>query len=165
MLSNRRRYFIELLHVIVIISILVVLALKHYQVLIAKAEVIGMAFFANAAKNDGLVYLALHGEFAQNKEQMTTLALPGTYSLPYESLSNTTLKTSLIIEQGAVSVTLKNSSGPLAGKTLTMRPVVQEDDPTGAVHWVCGNKRESGWKVFGVDRTDIEERHIPAVLK
>lgn len=165
MLFNRRRYFIELIHVIVIISILVVIAIKSYQVMLAKAEVTGMVFFADAAKNDSLVYLALHGEFAQNKEQMLSLALPRTHSLPYESLSNTTLKTSLIIEQGAVSVTLKNSFSPLAGKTLTMRPVVQDDDPTGAVHWVCGNKSESGWKVFGVDRTDIEDRHIPAVLK
>ncbi len=165
LLSNRRRYFIELLHVIVIISILVVLAIKSYQVMLAKAEVIGMVFFSNAAKTDSLIYLALHGEFAQSKEQMLSLDLPGSSQSPYEVLSNTTLKSSLVIEQGAVSITLKNRSGPLAGKTLTMRPVVQEDDPTGAVHWVCGNKRESGWKVFDVDRTDIEDRHIPAVLK
>uniref|UniRef100_UPI004055FB80 pilin n=1 Tax=Candidatus Electronema sp. TaxID=2698783 RepID=UPI004055FB80 len=157
LLSNRRRYFIELLHVIVIISILVVLAIKSYQVMLAKAEVTSMVyrFHFASAKTGNLMYLALHGEFPQNTEQALALLPPENWYIEPER--------KVVIEQGAVHVS--SSTRRLAGKTLTMRPVVQEDDPTGAVHWVCGNKKESGWKVFGVDRTDIEDRHIPAVLK
>lgn len=158
MLSNRRRYFIELLHVIVIISILVVIALKSYQVFRAKAEVMGMIARSASVKTGSLMYLALHGEFPQNAEQALALLPPET---PYGTAS----EMKVILEQGAISVSCNNACRHLAGTTLTMRPVVQDDDPTGAVHWVCGNKSESGWKVFGIDRTDIEDRHIPAVLK
>lgn len=158
MLFNRRRYLIELFHVIVIISILVMIAGKSYQVFRAKAHVMGMISRFASAKTGNMMYLALHGEFPQNAEQALAL-------LPPETPYGTAAEMKVVIEQGAVHVSSTRSHGLLAGKTLTMRPVVQDDDPAGAVHWVCGNKRESGWKVFGVDRTDIEDRHIPAVLK
>ncbi|MCI5140183.1 MAG: hypothetical protein D3909_00230 [Candidatus Electrothrix sp. ATG1] len=118
------------------------------------------AFYS--AKMDSLTYLALHGEFPENTDQARSSALPENSSY-YASLTS---NSQTIIRQGAISMTFREDHERLGGKTLTMRPVVQDDDPTGAVHWVCGRKQgENGWKIFGIDRTDIDDRYIPAVLK
>ena len=51
-------------------------------------------------------------------------------------------------------------------KRITLRPVVQSDDPFGPVHWVCGDKDGAqGWTIFGVDRTSVEDRYIPWSLR
>ncbi|RWX50387.1 Pilin [Candidatus Electrothrix marina] len=154
------RYIQELMYVIAIIALLSALAIRSYRLSLMKAEVTSVVSGVfESAKRDSLVYLALHGEFPENTAQ----ALSSGLTESYESLAND-YKT--VIEQGAINITFREDHRQLPGKTLTMRPVVQDDDPVGAVHWVCGNKKgESGWKFFGVDRTDIDDRYLPAVLK
>ncbi|MCW5203202.1 MAG: pilin [Candidatus Electrothrix communis] len=154
------RYIQELMYVIAIIALLSALAIRSYRLSLMKAEVMSVVSGVfESAKRDSLVYLALHGEFPENTAQ----ALSSGLTESYESLAND-YKT--VIEQGAINITFREDHRQLPGKTLTMRPVVQDDDPVGAVHWVCGNKKgESGWKFFGVDRTDIDDRYLPAVLK
>lgn len=154
------RYIQELMYVIAIIALLSALAIRSYRLSLMKAEVTSVVSGVfESAKRDSLVYLALHGEFPENTAQ----ALSSGLTESYESLAND-YKT--VIEQGAINITFREDHRQLPGKTLTMRPVVQDDDPVGAVHWVCGNKKgESSWKFFGVDRTDIDDRYLPAVLK
>ncbi|WP_446009605.1 pilin [Candidatus Electrothrix sp.] len=163
-MSDIRRYTAELLLVVVIIALLSVLAVRSYQIALFKAEVMGAitgVFYS--AKQDSLIYLALHGEFPKNTAQaLSASAVQDSSSLYYESLPK---KQTISIEHGAVQITF-NDSRRISGKTLTMRPVVQDDDPTGAVHWVYGRTAGgNGWKVYGIDRTDLDDKYIPAVLK
>ena len=159
-MSKSIRYLLEFMYVVAIVGILAALAVKSYRLSLMKAEVTSMVSGVfESAKRDSLVYLALHGEFPEDTAQ----ALSSGLTESYESLAND-YKT--VIEQGAINIIFRDDHRQLPGKTLTMRPVVQDDDPAGAVHWVCGNKKgESGWKFFGVDRTDIDDRYLPTVLK
>lgn len=129
------RYIQELMYVIAIIALLSALAIRSYRLSLMKAEVTSVVSGVfESAKRDSLVYLALHGEFPENTAQ----ALSSGLTESYESLAND-YKT--VIEQGAINITFREDHRQLPGKTLTMRPVVQDDDPVGAVHWVCGNKK------------------------
>ncbi|MCI5158913.1 MAG: pilin [Candidatus Electrothrix sp. AUS1_2] len=163
-MSDIRRYTAELLLVVVIIALLSVLAVRSYQTALVKTEVMSaITGVFSSAKRNSLLYLALHGEFPENTAQALSAAVvQDSSSSYYESLPK---KQTVSIEHGAVQITF-NDSGRISGKTLTMRPVVQDDDPTGAVHWVCDRTAGGhGWKVYGTDRTDLDDRYIPAVLK
>lgn len=161
-MSDIRRYTTELFIVVVIIGLLSVLALKSYQTALVKAKVMGAitgVFYS--AKRDSLLYLALHGEFPENTAQALSAAV--VQDSYYEWLPK---KQTFSIEHGAVHITFNAAEQHITGKTLTMRPVVQDDDLTGAVHWVCSSTAGgNGWKVYGIDRTNLDDKYIPAVLK
>ncbi len=161
-MSNIRRYITELLLVVIIIGLLSVLAIKSYQTALIKAEVMSAitgVFYS--AKRDSLLYLALNGEFPENTAQALSAAV--VQDSYYELLPK---KQTFSIEHGAVHITFNDAEQQIRGKTLTMRPVVQDDDPTGAVHWVCSKTAGgNGWKVHGIDRTNLDDKYIPAVLK
>jgi type IV pilus assembly protein PilA len=165
-MSNIRRYTTELLIVVVIIALLSVVAVKSYQTALLKTEVMAAitgVFYA--AKRDSLIYLALKGEFPEDTKQAhSTKAVQESFSSYYESLPE---KQTVSIEHGAVHITFSDTGrSKISGKTLTMRPVVQNDDPTGAVHWAYGRTAGGhGWKVYGIDRTNLDDKYIPAVLK
>lgn len=165
-MSKIRRYKAELLIVIVIIALLSVLELKSYQIALVKTEVMGaISGVFYSAKRDSLIYLALHGEFPQNTEQALSAAVVlDSSSSYYESLPK---KQTVSIEDGAVHITFNDTGNSrISEKILTMRPVMQDDDPTGAVHWICGRTADGhGWKVYGSDRTNLDDKYIPAALK
>ena len=159
-MSKSIRYLLEFMYVVAIVGILSALAIRSYRLSLMKAEVTSVVSGVfESAKRDSLFYLALHGEFPENTAQALSSGLTENYELLAKDYKT-------VVEQGAINITFREDHRQFPGKTLTMRPVVQDDDPVGAVHWVCGNKKgESGWKIFGVDRTDIDDRYLPAVLK
>ncbi|MBU1340656.1 MAG: hypothetical protein KKE44_16430 [Proteobacteria bacterium] len=72
----------------------------------------------------------------------------------------------LVIGNGAIHFTFDQNDTMIANKTITMQPVNSYGEIFGPIHWICGNKNgESGWRFFGVDHTDIEDRYIPNSLK
>jgi type IV pilus assembly protein PilA len=154
---------VELLLAVAIISVVSWFAVRSHQIALIKAEIFGSMLFAfDSAKRDNLVYLALHGKFPENTAQALSVAVTESYS-SYETVYK---DYSISVEHGAVNITFKRAGSRLAGKTLTMRPIMQDDDPTGAIRWVCNKASDqSGWNMYGIDRTDVDEKYIPADLK
>ncbi len=70
------------------------------------------------------------------------------------------------IEYGAVHITLGNKTNELiAGKVLTLRPLVAEDADT-PISWSCGNSAPpKGMNAIGVNRTNVDARFLPFVCR
>ncbi len=148
------RSFQELLYVILIIGILAAIAIKSYMPCISKANVISVTGTFDTARRDSQIYYALHGKWPMNINQAIKCGL----EKDYKDLSS---HYQTDIKNGAISFTFDMKDRRISQKTITMRPVVQSDDPFGPVHWVCGNKDGAqGWTIFGVDRTSVEDRYI-----
>ena len=153
------RYTHELLYVILIIGILLATAIKSYEPVITKAHVISMTGAFDPARRDSQIYYALHGKWPKDISQAVKYALVKSYNV-FGSNYQTD------IENGAISFTFDIKDRRISEKIITMRPVVQSDDPFGPVHWVCGDKGGAqGWTIFGVDRTSVEDRYIPRSLR
>ena len=67
------------------------------------------------------------------------------------------------VDQGAIHVTFGNRvNKAIAGKILTLRPAVVEDEPIVPVAWVCGYaEAPDRMKVHGTNRTEIPEQLLP----
>jgi len=153
------RYLHELLYVILIIGILAAIAIKSYMPCISKAHVISVTGTFDTVRRDNQVYYALHGEWPKDISQ----AIKSGLEKSYQSLSS---KYQTDIQNGAISFTFSIKDRRISEKTITMRPVVQSDDPFGPVHWVCGDKDGAqGWTISGVDRTSVEDQYIPWALR
>lgn len=153
------RYLHELLYVILIIGVLAAIAIKSYMPCISKAHVISMTGTFDTARRDSQIYYALHGKWPKDINQAIKCGLEKNYK-------NLSSHYQTDIENGAVSFTFSIKDRRISKKTITMRPVVQSDDPFGPVHWVCGDKDDAlGWTISGVDRTSVEDRYIPWSLR
>ena len=153
------RYIQELLCVILIIGILAATAIKSYMPCISKAHVISVTGTFDTVRRDNQIYYALHGKWPKDISQAIKCGLEKSYK---DSWSNYQTD----IENGAISFTFGMKDRRISEKTITMRPVVQSDDPFSPVHWVCGNKGGAqGWTIFGVDRTSVEDQYIPWSLR
>lgn len=153
------RYLHELLYVILIIGILAAIAIKSYIPCISKAHVISVTGTFDTVRRDNQIYYALHGEWPKDINQAIKCGLEKSY----KSLSS---KYQTDIKNGAISFTFGIKDRRISEKTITMRPVVQSDDPFGPVHWICGDKDGAqGWTISGVDRTSVEDQYIPWSLR
>jgi len=153
------RYLHEHLYVILIIGILAAIAIKSYMPCISKAHVISVTGTFDTARRDSQIYYALHGKWPKDINQAIKCGLEKNY----KSLSS---NYQTDIENGAISFTFSIKDRRISEKTITVRPVVQSDDPFGPVHWVCGDKGGAkGWSISGVDRTSVEDRYIPWSLR
>lgn len=70
------------------------------------------------------------------------------------------------IEYGAVHITLgKKANELIAGKVLTLRPLVAEDAET-PISWTCGNSAPpKGMNAIGVNRTNVQAQFLPFVCR
>jgi type II secretory pathway pseudopilin PulG len=156
---KRYRYIRELLCVILIIGILAATAIKSYMPCISKAHVISVTGAFDTVRRDNQIYYALHGEWPKDISQAIKCGLEKSYK---DLGSNYQTD----IENGAISFTFNMKDRRISEKTITMRPVVQADDPFGPVHWVCGDKDGAqGWTIYGADRTSVEDQYIPWSLR
>ncbi|MCP4373026.1 MAG: hypothetical protein GY797_33705 [Deltaproteobacteria bacterium] len=153
------RYLHELLYVILIIGILAAIAIKSYMPSISRAHVISVTGTFDTARRDSQIYYALQGKWPKDINQAIKCGLEKDYKSHSSNYQTD-------IENGAISFTFKMKDRRISEKTITLRPVVQSDDPFGPVHWVCGDKNDAqGWTIFGVDRTSVEDRYIPWSLR
>lgn len=145
--------------VIIILGILVILAVQSYLPGRAKARVISITGGFDTVKRDGHVHYAMHGKWPENMAQTLESGILKDYS-------DLERQHEIDIKDGAVTFTFDRSVAGIAGKKITLRPVVQADDPFGPVHWICGNKMDgSAWIVSGEDQTTIEDKYIPRSLR
>jgi len=153
------RYLHELLYVILIIGILAAIAIKSYMPCISKAHVISVTGTFDTVRRDNQIYYALHGKWPKDINQAIKCGLEKSYQSFSDNYQTDT-------KNGAISFTFSIKDRRISEKTLTLRPVVQSDDPFGPVHWVCGDKDGArGWTIFGVDRTNVADRYIPWSLR
>ncbi len=70
------------------------------------------------------------------------------------------------IEYGAVHITLgKKANELIAGKVLTLRPLVAED-ADAPISWSCGNSAPpKGMSAIGVNRTNVAAQFLPFVCR
>lgn len=158
MFFRNYRYYQELLYVIAIIAILTGLTLQYYAPCRAKGRIISMIGKFNAARADIALHYALHGVWPENASKAaSTVSAYG----PYASA----IYADAVIRNGAFNYTFHHWEPGLSDKTITLRPVIRQDDPFGPVYWVAGKKDpEKDLKIIGKDETDIETYNIPMTL-
>jgi hypothetical protein len=99
-------------------------------------------------------YFFMHGEWPENSNE----AMKSGLNINYAPYSDNFIK-EVTVSNGAIHFTFGKE---LPGKTLTLRPAVPAEDPSGPIVWVCGDSKASkNWAIQGDNRTNIDERYIP----
>ena len=147
--------FIELMCVISIIGILAAIAIPQFNAYRNRAYMCeGYALFDNAKKN--IIEFYEHtGDFPKDNNEA---GLPSPEKIRGKYVESVT------VSNGAVNIKFYqdfNAANDCAGKTITIRPAVLINNPTGSVIWLRGGYNDdmnvpSGFKVFGDDNTDID---------
>jgi type II secretory pathway pseudopilin PulG len=150
---------IERLLVILIIGILAAIMIHAYLPLVSKAKVFNGAIFGfEKYKREIAYHWALSGEWPENESKIELFHSDPFYKEGARYIEKADL------ENGAIHVFIKNS---LAGRVLTCRPAVLNENSTGPVIWICGSGQtgSSAWTLAGPDRTTIESFYIPKSLQ
>lgn len=150
----------ELMASVLIIGVLAVAALPifvRYIDIVKVSHIFGGSPFIEM-KMDMMCFHAHHGHWPADNRQ--TADFGGAVS--YESKDVEFIQKAEI-ENGAVHFTL---AGKFAGKVITVRPAISQQDDFGPVIWVCDTPRHlNGWKIFGKDRTDVDPKYIHSKLR
>ncbi|MGB4812669.1 MAG: pilin [Methylophilaceae bacterium] len=75
--------------------------------------------------------------------------------------------TSVLVEDGAIHMTLGNKAHPkLKDKIISFRPAVIDDAQIVPMEWVCGNaKAPDKMTVRGVNKTNVPEEYLPLICR
>jgi type IV pilus assembly protein PilA len=75
--------------------------------------------------------------------------------------------TGVVVESGAIHVTIGNeTSPPLQGNIMTFRPVVVTGSPTSPISWLCGyDEPVKGMEAVGENTTDLDKKFLPAACR
>jgi type IV pilus assembly protein PilA len=145
---------IEMLAVIAVIAILSLLALPSYFDRIAREQILAALPLADVAKKPiGEIWAA----FQTMPEDNAAAGVPAANKIVNNYVSG------LTVQDGAIHLQFGNRAAKaLAGKVLTLRPAVVEDEPKVPVTWVCGHAGgPAQMKVLGANRTDIPNEYMP----
>jgi len=149
------QFLLDHIFALLIISILILIALKSFLPYHRMAELTGIAGGSPflEMKWDMMLYRAHHGVWPKDNQQALRFGWSESYDQGY-----TRYIKRAEIDTGAINFFLGKD---LEGKTVTLRPAVPAADPLGPVIWICGDKASSfGWKTYGVDRTNVDDTHI-----
>ncbi|MDO8178353.1 MAG: pilin [Undibacterium sp.] len=149
---------IEMMAVIAIIAILAAMAVPSYLFKVIREQIEGSIPLTDVVKKPiALAWLTTQTFPADNAA--AGLPSPDNFVNNYVS--------SVAIQDGAINITFGNrASGPLKGKILTLRPAVVTDAPIVPVTWVCaGAEAPDKMTIMGVDKTSIEQNHLPLACR
>ena len=146
---------VELCVVTLTVLIVLAFALHNGTIAIRKARSAEAFSFAGPLMEEVVLHRSLHGSWpnAANFPPVPT----NTEERPNEPQV-------IPGEQGAFSLRLTRlgNAYPGEGHTVTFRPAVVMDAPSGPVVWVCGRGAvPEGYTVFGTDLTDIPDVYLP----
>jgi len=149
---------IELMVVVAIIGILASIALPAYQDYIVRAQVTEAITLTSELKARMLEHYRARGRFPTDNAG-------GGMPRPEQLLGNYVDR--IDVENGAIHARLGNRiNSHLAGKVLTLRPIVVKGSPLSPVSWICGRASPpDGMEAVGEDRTDLDDRVIPTVCR
>lgn len=149
---------IELMIVVAIIGVLASIALPAYHSYTVRAQVAeAMTLGAELKKDIKEVYVH-SGEFpADNRAAGLPLAkhLIGNYVKRIE------------VRDGAIHMEFGNKVNKrIAGKILSLQPLVVEGSPTSPISWNCGMAEPpEGMRAAGENRTSLEHEFLPFICR
>ena len=144
----------EVLVVVAIVAVLATLAVPGLQNGIVRDQIVTAAPLADVAKKPIALQWAGTQSLPSNNAEA---GLPAP-----DKIVNNHVR-ALTVRDGAIEITFGNSAHSLiAGKTLTLRPAIVEDEPVVPVAWVCGFARApANMTVKGENRTDVPVSVLP----
>jgi len=149
---------IELMVVVAIIGILASISLPAYQSYTVRAQIAeAMTLTADLKKEIQDVYKHTGRFPADNR----AAGLP----LPKHLIGNYVKR--IEVREGALHVTLGNKAGkPIAGKLLTLQPLIVTENPASPISWNCGSSTPpEGMTAVGENRTDVDPQFLPYICR
>lgn len=145
---------IELMVVVAIIGVLASIALPSYHVYIVRSQVAESMTMVGQLKMAADDYYKHSGQFPASNQ---------TAAIPAPELLIGNYVESVELADGAFHVLFGNKvNAQVAGKTLTIRPIVVSGSPASPHSWVCGNSGiPEGMEAVGENRTDVGREFLP----
>ena len=144
----------EVLVVVAIVAVIATLAIPGIQSGVVREQIVSAVPLAEIAKKPvAAIWAATQALPADN----AGAGLPAADKIVNNHIS------AVAVQDGAIQITFGNSAnGLIAGKILTLRPAVVEDEPVVPVAWVCGFAAPPGnMTVKGENRTDVPVGLLP----
>jgi type IV pilus assembly protein PilA len=139
-----------------IVGILAVIGVPKYQASAASDEVIEA--LAQAAELQGLIqnYRKTVGRMPSDNHAL---------GVPNSIMSNYVRR--IEVREGAIHIELGNVvSDDIAGKVITMQPLMANGSKSSPISWRCGYRDiPDGMAAAGENRTNIDERFLPEACK
>lgn len=149
---------LEMMVVVAIIAILAMIAIPSSLGRIVTEQVKAALLLADVAKQPiAATWKATKLLPKDNKEA----------GLPEAEKIVSNFASSLVVEDGAIHMTLGNKAHPkLKDKILSFRPAVIEDAPIVPMEWVCGNaKAPEKMVVKGENKTTVPVEYLPLLCR
>jgi type IV pilus assembly protein PilA len=145
---------IELMIVVAIIGILAGIAMPSYQTYTVRAQLAEALTLAAELKAQVRDFHKASGRFPPDNR---AAGLPAAKYLIGNYVE------SIDVANGALHVRLGNRASRLiAGKVLTLQPLVVQDSPASPMSWSCGRaKPPKGMRAIGDNRTDVDDQFLP----
>ena len=151
---------IELMIVVAIIGILAAIAIPAYHEYIGRAQGVEALTIVEEYKPRIVDFYRARGRFPKDNAEG---GLP-----PAEYvIGNYVDRVDLV--DGAMHVTFRKDgiSIPLAGKIVSIRPLIVAAYPSGPVSWACGydDEEKRGLKAVGENRTSAPKANLPGACR
>jgi len=146
---------IELAVVITVIGILATLAMPSYQSQAAKSQVVESLGIVAELKANVAGFYKLAAKFpVDNKEA----------GIPEPQYLIGNYVKSIELHDGAFNIFLGSKANPsIAGKILTVRPIIVKGSPASPISWLCGNASvPQGMEAVGNNQTNVDAMILPA---
>ncbi len=151
--------FLELMIVATIIGILSAIAIPSYHTYLTRSQATDALMLTADVRQAVAKYYFYTGEFPHdNFATGVSKDITGKYVQ------------SVTVEDGAIQVLFSDLSQQLAGKYISLRPVIVRNQPTAPIYFACGNSELASDKqaiqaIIGNNRTDVDEEYLPSACR
>ncbi len=146
----------ELVVVVIIIGFLALLILNRFGQIIEYVKMTETISFLGLPGINVMEHYARYGEWPQDNREVGG-------DFQNATVGDTSSIKEMQISDGAIHFIL---GGKQTGKIVTFHPAILEGNPSGPIIWVAGNNNDRpDWVVIGEDKTNIDNRTIPKVIR